>query len=286
MNSKKANLVVKTIKKLANDSDSLTFNDLRIIVAIERLIARLESNSYLSGKLIYKGGYVLMRTTDSSRFTRDIDASTSVNNFVEFNKYINEAISTDLDDGMWFGDIKVQDLASAMPYPGKRFNMAFQIGLSSEDPNKLKKLSRIHLDVAFGEPEISVSNLSTGSFIESEKPLSWKVYPFEKIAAEKIHAVISRGNANSRAKDIYDLVFMLENNHIDEKKLLISVHNTFELRDTQLPSDMADFVERLDTTVLKNSWNSVELGVEKEEFDNLWERFKVQLSNIRLEAKK
>jgi hypothetical protein len=63
-----------TLKVLSKNSDALGLNDLRMVVALERAVARIETVRDLADTLIFKGGFVLLKTTNSIRFTRDIDA--------------------------------------------------------------------------------------------------------------------------------------------------------------------------------------------------------------------
>jgi hypothetical protein len=81
--------------------------------------------------------------------------------------------------------------------------MAFQIGdAPSED--KIKKLSRVHFDIGIGDfiPDDLPKSLSK---LVSDKNnfLSWKVYPPEYIFSEKLQTLVARGEAMSRARDIY-----------------------------------------------------------------------------------
>lgn len=65
--------VLRELKKLSQSSP-LSINELRVILALERIIARVEVKKELKDKLIFKGGFVLLKTLLSNRFTRDLDA--------------------------------------------------------------------------------------------------------------------------------------------------------------------------------------------------------------------
>ncbi|MCB9229137.1 MAG: hypothetical protein H6618_05955 [Deltaproteobacteria bacterium] len=52
----------------------LDINKVRITFALERLVARIETDKKLSESLVYKGGFVLLKTTSTNRYTVDIDA--------------------------------------------------------------------------------------------------------------------------------------------------------------------------------------------------------------------
>ena len=52
----------------------LSVNDLRVILALERAVARIEAEPKLSKHLIFKGGFLLFKSVDTTRYTRDVDA--------------------------------------------------------------------------------------------------------------------------------------------------------------------------------------------------------------------
>jgi hypothetical protein len=199
--------IMDALKKLSKSSKGSSINELRLILALERAVARLDHHQKLSRHIIFKGGFVLLKTINTFRFTRDVDALAIGLSRKHVPKLIEEALSIDLEDGLWFGDINTEDLVDQGPYGGYRFTAAFQIGIpESMEASKIKRLSRIHLDVGFGDPiEVVPKKQTMPSILKTEKPVSWSVYPFEYIFAEKLEALFSRGSSNSRAKDIYDM---------------------------------------------------------------------------------
>lgn len=66
MKPEKTKQVIKALKNLAAAGKHLSINQLRVVVAIERAIARLAA-SKLAPHLIFKGGYVLFKSFDSQR---------------------------------------------------------------------------------------------------------------------------------------------------------------------------------------------------------------------------
>ena len=72
--------------------------------------------------------------------------------------------------------------------------------------------------MGFGDALDSVpEKQSMPSILASEDPVTWSVYPFEFIFAEKMEALFSRGSNNSRSKDIYDMQLIF--GKIKNKKL-------------------------------------------------------------------
>lgn len=62
MNPEKTKQIIRSMRAFAKRDSRLTINELRIIVAIERAIARLSLSRDLDDHLIFKGGYVLLKS--------------------------------------------------------------------------------------------------------------------------------------------------------------------------------------------------------------------------------
>jgi len=248
--------VINAMNKLTKIS-VLSVNELRIIVAIERLIARIDYYKPLETKLIFKGGFVLLKAYNSLRFTRDIDALAVEISKDQLIKDISEALSVDLEDGISFAPFTVKDLTHG-DYGGFRFIVPFQIGDLPKEEHKIKKLSCLHFDVAFDDKINRFVNSSLKELIPQEKPISWSIYPIENIFAEKLQTLVSRESFNSRAKDLYDIVLISE--QIGElKKAIPFIQNIFKNRNTEIPKSFSNFFNNLDLSLLEKSWNSVTL---------------------------
>jgi predicted nucleotidyltransferase component of viral defense system len=266
------------LKEFAKDR-GLDFNEAKIVLALERLMARLQSDKKLSQHLVFKGGFILLKVFASSRFTRDLDVLASKIEIPELVKNIKKCIHMDLDDHFWFGDEKQEGLVPDDPYGTVRFNIAFQLGPKPE-ASKVKKLSRVHLDIGFSDvvtPEPRPQELA--SLVSSLPSISATIYPIETVIAEKLEAFVSRESLNSRAKDILDLVNFLPQN-IESKDLSKAIQNTFENRETPLPDSFRVFAKSLDLTSLRSAWPSVKDLSGKKTFEELWKQFLDVLSRL------
>lgn len=269
------------LNKLAKEASSLSINDLRMILALERVIARIENHKKLSKHFVFKGGFVLLKTFNSDRFTRDVDALAIGLSRNLVPRLMEEALSQNMQDGLWFGDIQTSELINQGPYGGYTFNAAFTIGDApiSKD-KKIKKFSRIRIDVGFGDAlELVPPKKSMPSILSMEDPVTWSVYPFEFIFAEKMEALFSRGSNNSRAKDIYDMQLIF--GKIKNKtSLRMAIQKTFENRNTPIPNSFFKTAQEFELAVLKRAWGSVELSVSDESFDAVWKKFLTVLRSL------
>lgn len=238
-------------------------------MALERAIARLERHPELAEHLVFKGGFVLLKMFESTRFTRDADAlATGISKEV-LKKLVSESLANDLKDGLWFGNLQVQEIPEQDKYGAYRFDCAFQIG--EPELNKVHKLSRVHIDVGFSDKLPVKPELETmPSVLKHEEPVSWKVYPIEFMVAEKLETLFDRGSANSRAKDIYDLVYLFPKCK-DEAKLSQAISSTFDNRHAPLPDSFVAAAQAFDKTILASSWPSVKLVDEKMGFEEAWD---------------
>ncbi len=273
-----ANTINKSLKAIAEKDKTLNFNELRLLIGMERVVARLEHHSVLRDHLIFKGGFVLLKNFESPRFTRDIDALAKDLTKAKLKKLVCEALKSDLEDGLWYGDVQFADLHLQDGYGGLRISFAFQIGDPPEDPSKIKKLSRLHLDLSFEDPPSNANTVKMKSLVKEISPVSWNIYPIEYIVAEKLEAMFSRGSINSRAKDVFDLNFLLPK--ISNKRALReAIEKTFIKRPTEIPSSFSDAAAAFDVKVMESAWVSVEIDTDVERFEEHWSRF---LQNLKV----
>ena len=190
-----------------------------------------------------------------------------------------EALLTDLDDGFWFGEIRVQNLEEQGEYGALRFDCAYFLGDPPKEKLKLAKLSRVHFDVGFGDKVIGkLSPIKSPALLPKGEPLSWKVYPLESIYSEKLETLVQRGDANSRAKDIYDMTMIFDACK-DTEKLSKAILATFKIRSTELPGSFSEFAANLNLRQLKSSWG-VQLSEEDATFESFWELLLTQFKKL------
>ena len=95
---------------------------------------------------------------------------------------------------------------------------------------------------------------NTPSLLDRNEQISWSVYPIETIIAEKLHALISHGDENSRSKDVHDLAIFLP--LADRTTLKEALKRCFDFRSTQLPKSFYKEIKGLKTDRLERGWTS------------------------------
>ena len=247
-------------QKLSNLSQKqgVSYQYIATSFLLERLVARIVSDSNLYKSIIFKGGYVALRIYESSRYTIDLDALLSKPRLKETLKQVRKAAEKDIGDAVWFRFEKEIDLKTQGEYGGIR--QVFRSGIG-EIPHDIKRSQIIHFDLGTGDPVIPQPVKVNMSELVGEKELSWIIYTIETMIAEKIHALVDRGEGSPRSKDIFDLVHFLPKANISLLKKALKA--CFNYRGTKLPRDLAEFISRIDTTLLKRGWPSAVSGMKQ-----------------------
>jgi predicted nucleotidyltransferase component of viral defense system len=267
------------IKNVARTLGVDDVNRVRTIVVLERIIARLVTNSFLKEHLVFGGGFVLFKELGSNRFTRDVDAIISGVSKEKLIQEVDIALKMDLDDGLWFERCDGVELETESGYGGYRFKIIYKVGLPKPSEKEKIKLRQIHLDVSIGVDLEDVALItSTKSIIPILDSIEWKIYPPEFIASEKIHCLLYRGSLNTRGKDVYDLPFILDD--VKERDLATAINRTFQRREFFITS-LYEVANEIDTHNLKENYKKI-LVQSKSSFEENWDKILSKLKKIDL----
>jgi hypothetical protein len=203
---------------------------------MERLVARLFRDP--DAPWLLNGGFAMdLRYRPKARTTKDIDLSVSprpAGGAGQLRDLLQDAAATDAGDFLTFriGELKAE-LTNA-PKGGGRFPCeAVLLG---------KTYAKFHIDVGLGdvvlgEPEVLAGDDFLG--FAGIEPASARAIPKPQQFAEKVHAYTYpwEGRANTRTKDLVDLVLLIERGVLDASLIRAALRATFETRGTHaLPS--------------------------------------------------
>ncbi len=247
-------------QKLLSMKDRLgvRYENLLTAFLIERLLARIVSSEALRNSLVFKGGFVGMKIYESSRFTVDLDALLLKSNIKQTLERVREAAESSLGDGVWFHYEEQIDLETQGEYGG--FRQVYRGGVGPKLKN-IKKAQIVNFDLGIGDPVVPGPTKAKTEAIISGEELSWSVYPVESIIAEKLHALVALGAANTRSKDVFDLAVFLP--QADKKTLVAAFKKCFEYRSTELPESFTDALKALDTKALERGWKTAVASISK-----------------------
>ncbi len=192
-----------------------------------------------------------LRVYHSPRYTIDLDALLVKSNLSNALETIKTNAQKDFNDGVWFRFQEEIDLKTQGEYGGIR--QVYRAGIGSP-PQEIKKFQIINFDLGVGDPVFPHPIENKMTELIGKQELSWIVYPIETIIAEKIHALIDRGEFNSRSKDIFDLANFIPQSN--SKNLIKSIEACFKYRNTPIPNNLIDSLNSIDLKLLKKGWAS------------------------------
>ena len=218
------------ISKKMNISQNIVYNRF----FFDAFLARLAASSYKDIFILKGGVYLSSLLGVSSRSTMDIDfclkqLSMEKDNLI---KIVAEVLDIGVDDGVSFKIISSDDIRMDDPYGG------YQIKILGKLENVKYEFG---IDVATGDPIVPSEKSYDYKCLVTGDVLPIKVYSLESVIAEKLQTLLSRGIANSRSKDFYDLYILrktqLEN--VNKETLKKALSETFKHRNFTIAKEDA-----------------------------------------------
>ena len=165
---------------------------------LERLLERL-SNSPWRNNVVIKGGVLISSLVGvSSRTTMDLD--TTVRGFdlthESAERAFREIISVQADDDWEFEFDRTEDIRETDDYPGIRVHLR-----AIYAPMAIP----LTVDVTTGDKITPNAVEYRYPLLFDEGEISLMAYPIETVLAEKLETIVSRGVANTRPRDFYDI---------------------------------------------------------------------------------
>jgi len=169
---------------------------------MERFLERMSVSEYRDN-LILKGGVLISALVGiDNRSTMDVD--TTIKNLqlsIDSAREIVESIlGIELNDGITFEIQSVSSIMDEADYPGIRIMV---------EANLEKMRTPLKLDFSTGDIITPQEITYTYKLLFEDRTISILAYNLETVLSEKLEAIISRGTANSRMRDFYD-VYVLD----------------------------------------------------------------------------
>jgi len=202
--------------------------------AMERLLYRLSKSKY-SDRFVLKGALLFRLWFDlAQRPTRDAD-------FLGFGDadpkqcatILSEIAGIDLsaEDGIVFdtASVNAEAIRNEAGYPGVRVKMKATLN-SARIP--------VQCDIGFGDAVTPAPKQETYPTLLGMPAPVLAVYPLETVVAEKLEAMVTLGEFNSRLKDYFDLWVLMRYEKLDRNLLPKAIRETFSRRQTRLPATL------------------------------------------------
>ncbi len=192
---------------------------------LERLLERLSISKY-KHNFILKGGFLISAIVGlDTRATMDLD--TTVKGFTltheSAREIFAEICSVEVEDDVKFEIADISDIRDGDDYPGIR------VGLKANYPPISVPLT---VDVTTGDIITPREIEYTFSLLFDDRRISVLAYNLETVLAEKLETVLSRGIANTRPRDFYDIhiLFSLRGHELNRDTLSNAMSRTAEKR--------------------------------------------------------
>lgn len=178
---------------------------------MERLLERISLSKYRE-QFILKGGMLVSALVGlENRATLDVD--TTIKNIPlsvdDVTDILTEIMKIEIDDGIIFVIKKVSEIMDEAEYPGVRVMLEAQLD-TMRTPLKI--------DISTGDVITPGEIQFEYKLMFEERTITLYAYNIETVLAEKLETIISRGTANTRLRDFYDLYILQQ-----EKSLSVNV---------------------------------------------------------------
>lgn len=195
---------------------------------LERLLERL-SRSKWRNNVIIKGGVLISSLVGvRSRTTMDLD--TTVRGFAltheSAERAFRDIMAVQADDDWKFEFDRTEDIRETDEYAGIRVYLK---GIYAP------MVVPLTVDVTTGDRITPDAVEYSYPLLFDEGDISLMAYPIETVLAEKLETVVSRGVANTRPRDFYDIHVLLrvKRSDIDMETLRNALASTCEKRNSQ-----------------------------------------------------
>lgn len=199
--------------------------------ALERLLCRIAASAH-ADRFLLKGALLFSLWYDEPHHaTRDADLlGFGPDDAETLTAMFRDIATIAIDDGIAFdpASVRADTIREDSRYGGLRVRLNGHIG---------NVRCALQIDVGFGDavtpgPQTVVFPV----LLDDLAAPTLKVYPVYTVIAEKYHAMMVLGLANSRMKDFFDIVTIARRTDLDGATLARAIAATFARRSTALPA--------------------------------------------------
>ena len=219
----------------------------------EHLLLRLEKSDY-ADNFILKGGLLIASMIGvSQRTTMDMDTTVIGIDMDEASvtKAVADICETGIDDGMKYQFSHIEPIREDDEYANWRVHLRVKYG---------KINASIKIDITTGDEIVPGRVKYSYPLMLEEGVVKVLSYPLETVLAEKLETVVSRGIANTRGRDFYDIhmLFGMKADGVDRLSFHNAVIATAKRRGTvDKMDDYASVLEEVrNSSIMQSIWAS------------------------------
>jgi predicted nucleotidyltransferase component of viral defense system len=217
---------------------------------LERFLERISVSRY-KDNFILKGGMLIAAMVGiDTRNTMDMDATVKGQGLTEaqIKEIIEDILNVPMDDHVLFSFCGIEEIREGEDYPGFRVSV---------DAALDKTRQTMHIDITTGDFVTPREIEYSFRLMFEDRAISILAYNLETVLAEKFETIITRGLANTRMRDIYDIHVLTSAQRFDASVFRAALDKTSAKRKTtgQIALSGA-IIERISSSqILRGLWS-------------------------------
>lgn len=243
---------------------------------LERLLERISLSEY-KDKFILKGGMLVAALVGvDMRSTVDMDATIKSYPVTKesIENAFNSILSVNIGDGVDMNIKSIEEIRAEDEYKG------FRVSIDAMMENARIP---IKVDITIGDEITPKEVVYTFDLLLEDKSIDILAYNIETVIAEKLETIISRGTANTRMRDFYDIYILLkvQGHNIDSETLVEAIAATTKRRgSTEVLADGEKILEEVFLNdILFNHWKRYQRNYSYVEYIS-WDEIKEAVLSI------
>ena len=197
MTSMRMKALIRNIAKEKNINSGIVLRN----YMLERLLERISKSKY-KDNFVLKGGMLVASIVGiDSRATIDLDAT--LRHFPlskeKLEKAFEDILKIEIDDGITIKLLNIVEIREDAEYHGFRLSL---VGMVDESKIPLK------VDITTGDKITPDAIKYSFKLLLEDRNVEVLAYNLETVLAEKVESIISRGVANTRMRDFYDIYIL------------------------------------------------------------------------------
>jgi len=208
---------------------------------LERFLERISVSKYRDN-FILKGGMLITAMVGiDSRSTMDLDATIKGQTLTESEIVfiVCDIINITIDDGVIFTYRGIEEIREEADYPGYRVSIGAVLD---------KTRQTLKIDITTGDFITPKEVTYNFKLLFENRSINILTYTIETVLAEKFETTITRGIANSRMRDFYDIYILTKTQDINIAIFREALKKTVEKRHTaRQMSDITSSINNIST---------------------------------------
>lgn len=249
MTSMRMKALIRNIAKEKNINSAVVLRN----YMLERLLERISKSKY-KDNFVLKGGMLVASIVGiDSRATIDLDATLRHFPLSKENleKAFGDILKIEIDDGITIKPLNITEIREDAEYHGFRLGL---VGMVDESKIPLK------VDITTGDEITPDAIKYSFKLLLEDRNIEVLAYNLETVLAEKVESIISRGVANTRMRDFYDIYILtkLQSENIDRDLFKKALTATSKNRssENQISNTENILIDIKESEKLKSLWKN------------------------------